>query len=272
LSVELKAFTDNDQGASGDVVPYLHKDDLLIRDLGYFSLYTFGKIIDQKAFFISRLRYGVHLFNEKGEKVSWKALLNKKGIMDKIVWMGEKQRIKVRLILVPLPAAVAAERVRKGRADRDKRLNHSLEYYQWLSYSVFVSNVEQETLSGRDIAAAYRVRWQIELIFKSWKSTYGLQQMLHQGCTNEHRVRACIYMLLMLCCIVVQKVYVAYYEYIKKRYGKDLSLMKLTAFALHNLMFVITGPLCEIKRQLAAHCCYESRNKRVNMTEFLHYL
>ena len=271
LSVALKAFTDNDQGASRDVVPFLEKEDLLIRDLGYFALDIFNKIIDQQAFFISRLRYDVTFYDMKGEKVRWKKLLNKKGITDKEVWMGEKQRIRVRLIMVPLPARVVAERVRKAKADRDKRLSHSPDYYQWLGYSVFVSNVEAAVLSGKDIAAAYRVRWQVEVIFKSWKSTYGLQQLLHQGCCNEHRVRASVYILLMLCCLVVQKVYAGYYEYIKKQYGKELSLLKLTAFALRNLMVIIAGRPGEIKEQLATHCCYESRKKRVNMLESLHY-
>jgi len=80
ISVELKAFTDNDQGASPDVLPFLQKDDLLIRDLGYFALDTFSKITDREAFFISRLRYDVSLFDEKGKKVRWKRLLNKKAL------------------------------------------------------------------------------------------------------------------------------------------------------------------------------------------------
>ena len=78
-------------------------------------------------------------------------------------------------------------------------------------------------------------------------------------------------MLLLLYCLVVQKVFAAYYAYIKNKYGKELSLMKLTAFAWQNLMLIILGLPCEIKKQLAAHCCYESRNDRVNMKEFMHY-
>ncbi len=269
LSIDLKAFTDNDQGASGDVLPLLKKGDLLIRDLGYFVLDIFSKIIDCKAFFISRLRYGVTLYDAKGRQVDWTTLVNKRGVTDKVVWMGKKEKIRVRLMLIPLPAAVVAERVRKARADRDKRLNHSPDYYEWLGYSVLISNVEKETLSATEIAKVYKIRWQIELIFKSWKSGYGMQQLLHEGCTNEHRVRACIYMLLMVICLVVQKVYSHYYHYIKKKYGKSLSLLKLSEWIGRHLMEMITWQPAEIKRKLAMNCCYESRKDRINMNDFI---
>lgn len=269
LSVELKSFTDNDQGASRDVLPLLKKGDLLIRDLGYFVLDIFSKIIDCKAFFISRLRYGITLYDAKGREAGWKTLVNKKGITDKVIWIGKKDKLRVRLIMIALPAAVVAERVRKARADRDKRLNHSPDYYQWLGYSVFISNVEKETLSATEIAKAYKVRWQIELIFKSWKSGYGMQELLHEGCTNEHRVKACIYMLLMVICLVVQKVYGRYYYAIKNKYGKALSLLKLSEWIGSNLMKMFTWQPVEIKRQLAMNCCYEARMDRVNITDFI---
>lgn len=270
LSVELKAFTDNDQGASGEVLPRLRKADLLIRDLGYFVLDIFGKIIDCEAFFISRLRYGITFYDQIGNEVCWKAVVNKRGITDKVIWIGKKEKIKVRLIIIPLPAAVVAERVRKAKADRDKRLNHSPDYYQWLGYSVFISNVDKETLSATEIGEAYKVRWQIELIFKSWKSGYGMQELLHEGCRNEHRVKASIYMLLLVICLVVQKVYVQYYHYIKNKYGKALSLLKLSEWMGRNLMLIIVLPPGEIKKRLAMNCCYEHRKDRINMHDFIH--
>lgn len=270
LSVELKAFTDNDQGASGEVLPLLKKGDLLIRDLGYFVLEVFGRIIEHQAFFISRLRYGITFYDGAGNEVCWKAVVNKRGIADKVMWIGKKKKIRVRLIMIPLPAKVAAERVRKAKADRDKRLNHSPDYYQWLGYSVYISNVEKETLSAIEVAKAYKVRWQIELLFKSWKSGYGMQQLLHEGCTNEHRVKASIYMLLIVICLVVQKVYIQYYHYLKNKYGRCLSLLKLSEWIGRNLMIMIVLPAAEIKKLLAIHCCYEHRKDRTNMHDFIH--
>lgn len=270
LHLSLEAFTDNDQSASPVILPILRKGDLLIRDLGYFVLDVLQQIIDRQAFFISRLRYGVTLYDNNGKAIGWKdAAGRQKGITDRQVWIGKKHRMRVRMIMIPLPAALAAERVRKARADRDKRLHHSPDYYQWLGYTVFITNVAADTLSAKQIAEVYKVRWQIEILFKSWKSSFGLQQVLFHGCTNIYRVKVSIYLLLLLMCLVMQKVYSKHYKSIKNKYGRQLSIIKLCSFINKNFAALLWLPSSKFKDQLAKHCCYERRKDRINMTDFI---
>jgi len=92
LSIALKPFTSNDQSASKEVIPLLKKGDLLIRDLGYFAMEAFKQIEQQQAFYISRLRYGVNFYNSKGNLVNWKQLCQTKGIIDKEIYAGLKQK------------------------------------------------------------------------------------------------------------------------------------------------------------------------------------
>lgn len=40
----------------------------------------------------------------------------------------------------------------------------------WLEWSIFITNVPQEWLTLTQVALIYRLRWQIELLFKLWKS------------------------------------------------------------------------------------------------------
>ena len=54
------------------------KGDLIIRDPGYFVLEVFGKITDKGAFFISKLRYGIYVYDNNGKIIDFNNLLKKK--------------------------------------------------------------------------------------------------------------------------------------------------------------------------------------------------
>src|SRR5881227_13374 len=181
LQLSLDAYADNDQGASGKVVPLLNKGDLLIRDLGYFVLGVLQQIMDRKALFISRLRYGLNWYDPKsGEQINWKDLLppKRRRVVDKRIVIGKEQQVPVRVILIPLPAEQVEARIRKAKKDRCKNCNHGQDYYRWLGYSVFITNVDKDTLSAGEVAEVYGVRWLIELLFKGWKSGGHLQEVL----------------------------------------------------------------------------------------------
>ena len=62
---ELASFRDNDQKDSNRITKSLKEKDLVIRDLGYFVLKVFSNIAKQKAFFLSRLRFGVIVFDNE---------------------------------------------------------------------------------------------------------------------------------------------------------------------------------------------------------------
>ena len=268
LDIVLKPFTTNDQSASKNVLCLLKAGDLLIRDLGYFSMDVFKQIEQRQAFYISRLRYGVNLYNTKGELINWKQLCRQKGIIDKPVLAGMKQKLKLRIVMIPLPDQTVAEKVRKAKADRDKRLNHSQDYYLWLRYNVFITNVDDEQLAAKQIGQVYKVRWQIEIIFKSWKSGFGLQKLLHEGCTNLNRVETSVYLMLMLFCLIVQQVYMQYYKTVYNTCNKYISLIKLCGYLRFNLIDVFSFSKQKLKEILAKYCCYETRYDRVNMIEF----
>lgn len=271
LHLTVEAYSANDQSASKLVVPLLKKGDLLIRDLGYFVLDALQQVIEKSAYVISRLRYGVTIYNMNGKEINWKQLCKTKGIIDKQVLIGKKNKIPVRIIMIPLPQKIAAQRIRKARTDRDKRLNHSKDYYVWLRYNVFIANIEEEKLNAPAIAQVYKIRWQIEIIFKSWKSGGHLQEVLHEKCTNIYRVRTSIFLLLMFFCLVMQKIYLEYQNKIARKYTKQLSLLKLFTYVVNNLVKVICSSAYKLKEQLAKYCCYESRKDRTNMTDFITY-
>ena len=46
-----------------------------------------------------------------------------------------------------------------------------------LGWGLYVTNVEEERLPAESVRLLYSLRWQIELVFKSWKSYHGLTQV-----------------------------------------------------------------------------------------------
>ena len=261
------SFTQNDQSASGSVTAFVKKGDLVIRDMGYFVLSTFQSLIRLEVYFLSRLRYDVNLYDKQGLSLLLKDLLRAGKPVDKWVFIGAETRIWVRLIMLPLPAEQVNEKIRKAKKDRDKRLNHSKQYYQWLGYSVYITTVDKDTWTAKEVAKAYRVRWQIEIIFKSWKSGFHLQELLHEGCGNEHRVKVSIYLMLLFICLFMNKIYVRYSYTMKKQTNKKISLIKLAKFIAEHILEIFLVSHARLKEIISRYCCYDSRHDRINMTD-----
>jgi hypothetical protein len=263
----LGSFTQNDQSASGSVLQWVKKGDLVIRDMGYFATATFANLIKKEVHFLSRLKYGVKLYDYKGNELSLKVLLKGNKTIDQWVSIGIEKKVGVRLVMLPVAAAQRSQRVRKARHDRDKRLNHSRQYYQWLGYSVYITTLDDEVWTAKEVAKAYSVRWQIEIIFKSWKTGFRLQAMLHEGYDNEHRVRVSILLMLLFICLFMQKIYLRYKDSIETKAGKRISLLKLSVFVCSNLKEIFFLPDKILKESIARHCCYDKRSDRINMTD-----
>jgi hypothetical protein len=267
IHFSLGAFTQNDQSASGSIVALIKKGDLVIRDLGYFAIASFEKLIKAQVHFLSRLRYGLIITDQKGRPVLLKDLLKQKRGVDRWVYIGSEKKVWVRLVMIPVPPEAAAEKIRKAKQDRDARLNHSKEYYHWLRFNVYITTVDKDVWTAQEVYKAYRVRWQIEIIFKSWKTGFNLQHILQEGCTNEHRVRVTIFLLLLFICLFMQKIYVRYKNVIENKTSKKISLLKLSIYVGNNIKEIIAIPDKLLKEIIMLHCCYDLRSDRINMTD-----
>jgi hypothetical protein len=269
LDFVLGAYTQNDQGAGASILEVVKKGDLLIRDLGYFSLPVLEKLPEKQVDFLSRLKYGVRLYDGLDREIDCRQLLKKGKKADGRVYVGVEHQVWVRLVMIPLPKKQVAERVRRAKKDRDKRLNHNRAYYQWISYNIFITTVGEEVWSTTEVAQAYGVRWQIEIIFKSWKSCFHLQHLLHEQCTGEHRVKTNIYLLLLFICLFMQKVYLRYSDAVQRQSGQVVSLLKLSALFFRNMVELLTLSPQRLKQQITLYGCYEQRFDRTNMTELI---
>lgn len=130
---------------------------------------SFEKLINEQVHFISRLKYGVTISDRQEKLISVKDLLKQKHGVDRWIYIGNERKVLVRLVMIPAPPLQAAEKIRKAKNNRDARLNHSKEYYQWLKFNAYITTVDKDVWTAQQVYKAYKVRWQIEIIFKSWK-------------------------------------------------------------------------------------------------------
>ena len=147
---------------------------LSVFDLGYFSLDRFRRVSEADAYWVSRLQHGTRVFDAAGKSLELPSFLRQKGengLVDMAVLLGEKERLACRLIAVRVPEEVASQRRQKIREKaRDHGREPSQEYLELQEWTIFVTNCDAELLTWKEVVVLYRARWQIELLFKLWKS------------------------------------------------------------------------------------------------------
>ncbi len=161
---------------------------LRIKDLGYFSLDVFAEDDAAGEYFLSRLQFGtaVRLRPEAGKEprepspdavslLSW--LAEQTGpFVDQAIMLGKEKQLACRLIAWRLPPEQANRRRQKLRADTLKKKGRepSAERLAWCDGTILVTNTPLDLLTPKEAAVLYRARWQVELLFKRWKSLNGL--------------------------------------------------------------------------------------------------
>lgn len=147
---------------------------LSVFDLGYFSLDRFRRVGEGNAYWISRLQHGTNIFDAAGKSLDLPSFLRERGgngLVDATVLLGEKDRLACRLIAVRVPPEMASRRRHKIREKaRARGREPSREYLELQEWTIFVTNCDAELLTWKEVVVLYRARWQIELLFKLWKS------------------------------------------------------------------------------------------------------
>lgn len=191
--LRLKPYCDSDQSEALEANGELQPGCLVIRDLGYYSLKAVAGVAGAGAFFLSRLKFGTTLHDPATLKpINLEALLKRKRRLDMRARLGSAG-VVVRLIAEPLPAAQAEARREKARKDRDKRVRHGGNYMFRLGWTLLVTNVGPEVWTPAQARKAYEFRWQVETMFKSWKSHIKLaQQPTRTKVASPHKAEAVI--------------------------------------------------------------------------------
>lgn len=154
------------------------KGSLVIRDLGYFDLSRFRAWGAADVCWISRWQPGTRVFEPAGRPLDLLRRLQSlpAGVpFDAAVLMGAEERLPCRLIALRVPQEAADQRRRKAydQARKHGRVP-SREHLAWCDWTLYITNCPVDLLTWKEVVVLYRTRWQIELLFKLWKSHNGL--------------------------------------------------------------------------------------------------
>jgi hypothetical protein len=171
---------------------------LWIFDLGFFNAAVLAAIANASSFFLSRLAASQLIFwtpqtEGRLEGLDLDLLLGQSAreLFEIEVVFGPKQEVRARLIIAPVPKEVANARRRRAReAARKQGRTPTQTTLNRCDWTLLLSNASAEQLPTSTAPEVYGVRWQVELVFKLFKSEAKLETT---NAREKNRVKCEIY-------------------------------------------------------------------------------
>jgi len=220
-----------DQKYTRNLPAIMSKGAIVIFDLGYWAFDTLFDILQKGSFFLSRLNTRVQLWEKNGDTYTAvdlvKTLKNctEQGIEVELYLNKGDKFVKVRLVGYRVPEETANIRRMKARRNSQKKGHTASERTLFhCNWSLFISNVDTKKLPGKMLRTLYRLRWNVELIFKSWKSILRMHKTNVRK--NAHRIKCELYAKLILATII-HRIHHHLNSYMWNSLKRELSLDKL---------------------------------------------
>lgn len=167
----------------------IEEGDLIIRDLAYMHLSAITDTVSKrKAFVLSRLdpRVDVYQRNDREELVKVDFSKEHKRMrrcglthIEHNVLVGKAAAVPMRMVIYDMPDDVAAEKIRKLRKERKRNGSKSIKKETLIraQLTIMITTIPSDVLHSGSLYDLYSIRWQIELMFKLWKSIAGIDKV-----------------------------------------------------------------------------------------------
>ena len=150
---------------------------LRIADLGFFALCALKKIAQEQGYWLSRVQANTAVYDQHGARLDLPIFLaaQASATLDLPILLGAQAQLPCRMLAVRVSQEVADQRRRRLREEGRRRGRApsalQLALAEW---TIFVTNAPCELMNVREALILGRCRWQIELLFKLWKSQGGI--------------------------------------------------------------------------------------------------
>lgn len=183
IVLELTSVKRNDQQDSKQTIGSLKQGELYIRDLGYITPTYLKAVVDRGAYFLNRLPAQANIYTCENKPMGWKQIagkFKKTGMrtLDMDVLLYQRELLKCRLVIEMVSDDEYRNRLRQAECSAKKHgVGLSKEHKLRCRYNAFITNVDREILPIEKIRRTYYLRWQIELVFKTWKSFFEINKV-----------------------------------------------------------------------------------------------
>jgi len=239
-------------GISADtsfIYPKIVTGALYLQDMGYFQLGVFRGIMDANAYFISRLKPNVVLFGDPDTRIDVRQFLNAipGDCFETDLLVGLDDQLPLRTLFFRVPTSVAAERRRKAKANaKKKKRTLSKAYLTSLNWTIYITNIPPSMVGSHHVHLLYRIRWQIELVFKLLKSQLALDQAgNYSAATLQCRLYARLTLFVLLTFLTAD---IRFDGEREVSWGKAFNVLKSYA---DDLVFLVHSPWGDLPRLLA---------------------
>jgi hypothetical protein len=166
------------------------KDQLVIADRGYSKAPGIAQVLSQGADVLVRLNRGaLPVFDPDAAReedalinvIAWVRTIPAEDVFERTVYAEHNiaprktERIAGRLVAVRLPPEQAAQARKRARDEQGSEV--TAETLEMAGYVVLFTTTTPQRLSKERCLEAYCLRWQVELLFKRWKSLGGLDRV-----------------------------------------------------------------------------------------------
>ena len=177
---------------------YKNNKDLKLADLGYFKIDYLKRIDKRGTSFISKVKSNTSLYVKNPNPEKYKVGTIKKSseyikidiikLVEPLapgetielndIYIGSKKDFQSRLIITKLTKENKEKRVFNHiEGIRKKRLTLSQRRLDFNSVNAYITNVPSDIIVANQVHELYSLRWQIEIIFKVWKSIFKINQV-----------------------------------------------------------------------------------------------
>ena len=246
---------------------------LRLADLGYFSLAELKQLTDDKVFWLSRLKANCQLFDTDDTLfclLKWLKAHNSYQL-DCPILVGKHAKLPVRLLAQRVSQQVADKRKRQIKKQaKSKGKTPSFSRLALADWDIYITNIPMEQLTVKEAFVLARVRWQIELMFKLFKS---LGQIDESRSEKPYRILCEVYAKLIAMIIQHWILLVGGWRYPEYSFQKAAKVVAKYALAIAAGYASSVRRLIEtfedVKRALANGCQISARKSKPSTFQLL---